>query len=80
MERIQLHQLERLTSAIDAALNCPAGTHTIEKAYGGYQLFRNNGSVSLLGTGYTTKRNLYDNIHSYLLGIYDAKTMTGRHV
>jgi len=49
------------------------GTYYIDCAYGGCQLVQivnNGGGVkNILHTGYTTKKDLYYNINSYIAGI-----------
>ena len=56
------------------------GTYYIQGAYGGYQLQqivnKNGGARTLLNTGYTTKKELYNNINSFLLGIELGKNVT----
>ena len=53
------------------------GCFYIERSYGGYQLQqivnKGGGCRTLLNTGYTTKKELYNNLNSFLLGIELAK-------
>lgn len=53
------------------------GTYYISKANGGYQLEQivnsGGGARNILNTGRTTKKDLYNNINSFLLGIELAK-------
>ena len=55
------------------------GTYYIQGAYGGYQLQqivnKSGGARTLLNTGYTTKKELYNNINSFLLGIELGKNV-----
>ena len=53
------------------------GCYYIQASYGGYQLEqivnKGGGCRTLLNTGYTTKKELYNNINRFLLGIELAK-------
>ena len=86
--RISLKQLENKVKYLNELTRNPLKPYTFKKgsnvgcyyiqgAYGGYQLQQivNNGGGcrTLLNTGYTTKKELYNNISSFLLGIELAK-------
>ena len=49
------------------------GCYYIQGAYGGYKLEqivnKGGGCRTLLNTGFTTKKNLFNNINSFLLGL-----------
>ena len=53
------------------------GTYTLDRAYGGHKLIQitnsGGGCRDVLRTGFTTKRNLYNNIDSYIRGIEDEE-------
>ena len=46
---------------------------TLESAYGGYKLCSHNGCRDVLATGFTTKKDLFNNIKSYKSGIIFIK-------
>ena len=86
--RITIKQLEQQVKYLNELTKNPlkpytfkkgsnTGCYYIHKAYGGYQLEqivnKGGGARTLLNTGYTTKKNLYNNICSFLLGIELAK-------
>ena len=53
------------------------GTYLLSGAYGGYkleQVVNDGGGVrDVLYTGFTTKKDLYKNVCSYVNGLYDSK-------
>lgn len=81
--RITIKQLEQQIDYLNELTNNPLkpygnkganiGCYYLAGAYGGYQLQQivneGGGCRTLLNTGYTTKKNLYNNINSLLLGL-----------
>jgi len=86
--RITIDQLNRQIKYLNELTGNPLKPYTfkkganigcfyIDKAYGGYQLQqivnKGGGCRTLLNTGYTSKKELYNNLNSFLLGIELAK-------
>ena len=92
MRRITLDKLEYQVKYLNELTSNPLkpysynegsniGSYYIQGAYGGYQLQqivnKGGGCRTLLNTGFTTKKNLFNNINSYLLGIESTKKIGG---
>lgn len=55
------------------------GCYKLDSAYGGHMLrhiTKHGGEDNVLGTGYIPKKDLYAQIHAYLIGVTTAKEET----
>ena len=60
--------MEMLNATLDYINRLTGIEHTIEGAYGGRKLCRNEGSVNVFHLGYVSKRELYDMMQAYARG------------
>ena len=76
MERITTKQLEGQIEYINEITESKY-TYTLEGAYGGYKLCvrTERGLSDMLYTGFTTKKNLYNNLRSFIQGLEIKNTI-----
>lgn len=74
MSRVTIAELRALTAMVDVALDLPAGTHEINRAYGQPRLMRDGGSVDVSPRLPNGTLELW--LRAYLAGIWKAKEAT----
>ena len=72
-----------LNQALDLPLERGPGHMFLDSAYGGFKLSQitkdNGGARCVTNTGYTTKKELQNEIRAFLEGIYTAKRAMARY-
>lgn len=85
MERITQKNLEAVLKRINAKAGfdnpkySEIGSYTLDYAYGGVKLERfvsAGGGVTSITSGFTSKRECYDLMHSFLMGMESVKKGT----
>lgn len=68
MERITMKKLESLLDSLNKLDN--STVYNFGQAYDGIKLESHKGSVDVLHIGYTSKRKLWDAMHTFIKGLY----------